>query len=217
MSDAHRKAKTPEQTRRALLDQAAALALRQGIAAITLPAVAEAAGVTKGAVFHHFGSKQGLTEALCADLIARIDEEIDAVLAEDTGGRGSFTRVYIACTFTPSGNSSPWSALSLSALTDPGLARIWSDWLEARLARHAATDDGIDLHILRLAADGVWLSDLQGHPYPDRMALCLRLLAATRQPPPASARPTPANPAPTRKTTHAAGPQPAPQSDRSAP
>ena len=179
MSDAHRKAKTPEQTRRALLDQAAALALRHGIAALTLPAVAEAAGVTKGAVFHHFGSKQGLTEALCADLIARIDAEIEAALAEDPGGPGCITRAYVRCTFAPQGAASPWSALSLSALTDPALARIWADWVAARLARHAATDQGIALEIVRLAADGYWLAALQGHAPADSAAICTRLLAAT--------------------------------------
>ena len=179
MSDAHRKAKTPEQTRRALLDQAAALALHHGIAALTLPAVAEAAGVTKGAVFHHFGSKQGLTEALCADLIARIDAEIDAALAEDPGGPGCFTRAYVRCTFAPKGAASPWSALSLSALTDPALARIWADWVAARLARHAATDQGIALEIVRLAVDGYWLAALQGHAPKDRDGICARLLAAT--------------------------------------
>lgn len=182
MSDAHRKAKTPEQTRRALLDQAAALALHNGIAALTLPAVAEAAGVTKGAVFHHFGSKQGLTEALCADLIASIDTEIEASLAEDDNSHGCFTRAYVTCTFAPKGAASPWSSLSLSALTDAGLARIWSDWLAARLARHSATDSGPALEIVRLATDGYWLASLQGHAPPSAEPLRLRLLAATRLP-----------------------------------
>mgnify|MGYP001589344983 CR=1 FL=1 len=180
MSDAHRKAKTPDQTRRALLDAAAAQAMRHGIAALSLPAVAEAAGLTKGAVFHHFGSKQGLTEALCAELIDRIDAELDAALAADEGGHGTFTRAYVICTFQPQGSASPWSALSLSALTDPSLARIWSDWMAARLARHAATDDSPQLQILRLATDGFWLASLQGHAPADPQDLCRRLLAATR-------------------------------------
>jgi len=180
MSDAHRKAKSPDQTRRALLDAAAALALAQGVAGLSLPAVAEAAGLTKGAVFHHFGSRQGLIDALCDDLLARIDTELEEALARDDGGPGTFTRAYVTCTFAPRGQSSPWSALSLSALTDPALARIWTGWLRARLARHARTDDDPRLELVRLATDGYWLACLQGLPPDDPGALCRRLIAATR-------------------------------------
>lgn len=198
MTDAYRKAKTPDQTRNALLEAASRQALSQGIAAITLPGVAEAAGVTKGALFHHFGSKQGLIEALCEALIAQIDSRLDTVLARDAGGFGCFTRAYVICTFHP-GDSispqekvhdpaprntlSPWSSLSLSALTDPGLARIWSNWFQGRLARHAATDADPGLELVRLATDGYWLGCLQGHPPQDAGTLFQRLIAATHAAP----------------------------------
>ncbi|MGL4310173.1 MAG: TetR/AcrR family transcriptional regulator [Paracoccaceae bacterium] len=188
MSDAHRRPKAPDQTRRALLDAAADQALAHGMAALSLPAVAEAAGVTKGALFHHFRSKQGLIEALCADLIARIDDEIDAVMALDEGGHGTFTRAYVICTFAPrGGGASPWTSLSISAVADPGLARIWADWMQARLLRHATTDSGPDLDVVRLATDGFWLSTLQATARtepPER--LFQRLLSLTRAPRPAN-------------------------------
>lgn len=188
MSDAHRKAKTPDQTRRALLEAAARQAIQHGIAALSLPAVAAAAGVTKGAVFHHFGSKQGLSAALCTDLLTRIDAELDAALMQDAGGFGCFTRAYVTCTFAPQGASSPWSALSLSALTDPALARIWSDWMRGRLAQHAETDDHLALQLVRLATDGFWLASLQGQPPANAEALRQRLLAATHPQPEALSR-----------------------------
>lgn len=182
MSDAHRRPKTPEQTRRALLDAAAAQAMAQGMAALSLPAVSESAGLTKGAVFHHFGSRQGLIDALCADLIARIDADIDATMAEDDGGFGSFTRAYVICTFSPRGHGSPWTCLSLAAVTDPGLARIWADWMQGRLARHAATDQFPELEIVRLATDGYWLGALQNMARAEPPGLlCRRLLSMTRK------------------------------------
>lgn len=184
MSDAHRRPKTPDQTRRALLDAAARLALDGGLAAVSLPAVCAAAGVTKGALFHHFGSKQGLIAAVCDDLLTRIDAEVEQALAQDTGGRGSFTRAYLRCTFTPAeGAASPWSSLSLSAITDPGLAQIWAGWMARRLMRHAATDGFPDLEVVRLAADGWWLANLQGMDPETRSAagaLHARLAAMTR-------------------------------------
>lgn len=186
MSDAHRRPKTPDQTRRALLDAAAAQAMTLGMAALSLPAVAEAAGLTKGAVFHHFGSRQGLIDALCTDLIARIDTDIDDTMAEDSGGFGHFTRAYVICTVTPRGHGSPWTCLSLAAVTDPGLARIWADWMQGRLARHAATDQFPELEIVRMATDGYWLASLQNmaRSEPPNL-LCHRLLGMTRKTTPA--------------------------------
>ena len=54
MVNAHHRKKQPEQVRRTLLDCAARIAAEQGIANVTVQAVAEAAGVTKGGLFHHF-------------------------------------------------------------------------------------------------------------------------------------------------------------------
>lgn len=52
------------ETRRLLLEAAAGLFAEQGIDAVSVDAVAEAAGRTSGAVYAHFGSKQGLLLAL---------------------------------------------------------------------------------------------------------------------------------------------------------
>jgi AcrR family transcriptional regulator len=63
-----RATKTQEQrkadTRARLLDAAATLFADRGIDAVSVDAVAEAAGRTSGAVYAHFGSKQGLLMAL---------------------------------------------------------------------------------------------------------------------------------------------------------
>jgi hypothetical protein len=34
---------------------------------------------------------------------------------------------------------------------------IWDNWLSERLKRHSKTDSRIELRVVRLAADGVWL------------------------------------------------------------
>ena len=99
-ASAYTRAKQPEQVRRALLDRAAAIAMDHGVSGVTVQAVAAAAGVTKGGLFHHFGSKQALIEGLFADLLARVDAEIDAAIEADPKPRGSFTRAYVNAVFT---------------------------------------------------------------------------------------------------------------------
>ncbi|HEY5109843.1 MAG TPA: TetR/AcrR family transcriptional regulator [Acidimicrobiales bacterium] len=61
-------------TRARLLAAAADLFAEQGIDAVSVDAVAEAAGRTSGSVYAHFGSKQGL-------LLALLDSWKDSVLA----------------------------------------------------------------------------------------------------------------------------------------
>ena len=54
----------PEKTRERILDSAQALILDHGYGATTVDAVVNRAGITKGAFFHHFGSKGDLARAL---------------------------------------------------------------------------------------------------------------------------------------------------------
>ena len=55
----HRK-KDPVRLHRQLLESAAMIAGRDGIAALSLNAVAREAGVSKGGLLHHFPNKQAL-------------------------------------------------------------------------------------------------------------------------------------------------------------
>ncbi|MFT4117117.1 TetR family transcriptional regulator [Bradyrhizobium sp.] len=183
---AYTRAKRPEQVRRALLDCTAAIAMDHGVSGVTVQAVAAAAGVTKGGLFHHFASKQALIEGLFVDLLARVDAEIDAAMEADPKPRGSFTRAYVNAVFTGRafGFATPWAALSMVVVTDPPLRRLWNGWMKARLKRHHATDGTPDLHVVRLAADGAWLSYVttgQTRMNADLRAVHDRLIAQTRR------------------------------------
>ncbi|SFG25208.1 TetR/AcrR family transcriptional regulator [Methylobacterium gossipiicola] len=183
-SASHRK-KQPERVRRTLLDCAAKLALEQGLAAMTVQGVCHAAGVTKGALFHHFASKQALVEGVVSDLIGQLDAEIDAAMARDPEPYGRYTRAYVDVTLhdpmmTEGGQ---WAALHISILAEPALRRIVSDWFAERLSRHHGTDGGAELELVRLAADGAWLAylvrDRPSDPVPALDALRARLVAMT--------------------------------------
>jgi len=57
-----------EATRRALLDSATELFVQRGFATTSLDEVAAKARVTKGAIYHHFPSKQSLFEAVSEEV-----------------------------------------------------------------------------------------------------------------------------------------------------
>lgn len=116
------------ETRARLLSAAADLFADQGIDAVSVDAVAEEAGRTSGAVYAHFGSKQGLLLAL---LDSWKDSVFAAVLAE-VAVRDSPTQQLAAVWGNvggrPSGGMARWHLLEhelwLRAVRDPEVATV---------------------------------------------------------------------------------------------
>lgn len=65
-------------TTAALMATARRAFAEQGFAAVSLDALAGQAGMTRGAVHHHFGNKAGLFEAVFRAVVAEVGAEIDA-------------------------------------------------------------------------------------------------------------------------------------------
>jgi AcrR family transcriptional regulator len=185
MATASQRKKQPEVVRQKLLDCTSRILVERGTAGLTVQAVAEAAGVTKGGLLHHFPSKQKLLEGVFAELLRLMDAEIDDAMARDPSGYGRFTRAYVRSTLCVDARPGPnlCTALSLSMLTELPLRRAWGDWLKARLLRHQDTDADPSLQFVRYAADGVWLAELLGQDAEqpkDRPALLAQMLDRTR-------------------------------------
>ncbi|MEJ2267040.1 MAG: TetR family transcriptional regulator [Anaerolineales bacterium] len=70
------------QTRQDLLEAALTIFSQQGYAAARLEDIAEAAGVTRGAIYHHFGSKADLFQALVEDASALGSNVVQNAIAE---------------------------------------------------------------------------------------------------------------------------------------
>lgn len=184
MDNPHKRKKQPEQVRRALLDAAAKLAVEEGLSAVTVQAVSDAAGVTKGGLMHHFPSKQALVEALFQDLLDTVGFDLDERMADDETAHGSFTRAYVDAVLEMGweGQFSAMAPLSILMLTDAKLRAMWSTWFNDRLKRHDATDGGMTFALAHLAADGIWLADLGGIDIPNRGELREHLIEWTRAP-----------------------------------
>ena len=115
-------------TRARLLTAAADLFADQGIDAVSVDSVAEAAGRTSGAVYAHFGSKQGLLLAL---LDAWKDSVLTVLLAEvavSDSPAGQLAAVWSNLSGSSDDKSSRWPVLEqelwLRAARDPEVADI---------------------------------------------------------------------------------------------
>ncbi|KSV95025.1 MULTISPECIES: TetR/AcrR family transcriptional regulator [Sinorhizobium/Ensifer group] len=166
MTEAHRRKKQPEQVRQQLLEVAARLSHEQGVAGITLDAVSQAAGVSKGGLLHHFPNKLALLDGLFDDLVTRFDREIEAAMAHDPVAKGRFTRAYIDVCFAldPATDVPGWRMLTIALIAEPHLKSRWRDWVRRRSTEFAETDASTGCVLARFACDGVWLADLmQSH------------------------------------------------------
>lgn len=107
-------------TRRRILDAAQQLAFHAGAANLSLDAVAERAGVSKGGLLYHFPTKSALLKALVADFLERFDQ---ALSAEETAGLpNAVIRAYLTQFATERArNPQPAAGLLAALAEDPGL------------------------------------------------------------------------------------------------
>jgi putative nucleotidyltransferase with HDIG domain len=84
-SSSARRTYSPDATRRAILDSALALFEANGFHATSVQSVADEADVTKGAFYHHFGSKDELVHIIDAELLDHMLREQDRILASVDG------------------------------------------------------------------------------------------------------------------------------------
>ncbi len=166
---AYERKKDPEGVRSAIIDAAMGMVADKGLARLTVDGVACAAGVTKGGLFHHFPSKGALIDGVLDAMIGFAETSVEAEMAADPEPHGRFTRAYLNGVFVKHciRESVSSHALCLAMIADPVLQARWATWVEAQVRRHAATDDNLRCAMVRLAADGIWLSTLRS---PDGIA-----------------------------------------------
>jgi AcrR family transcriptional regulator len=119
------KLRQPEATRAALVASARALFAERGYAAVGTEEIVARAGVTRGALYHHFGDKKDLMRAVLHDLSRELAEaSATAALKETDQWRQILAAV----------------AAFLDACIDPAVQRImmtdapsvlgWDEWRE---------------------------------------------------------------------------------------
>ena len=84
MNVKNRKAEQSEATRAALIDAARALFSERGYAAVSTEEIVQAAGVTRGALYHHFKDKQDLFAAVVEGIEHQTIEHVAAAAVAET-------------------------------------------------------------------------------------------------------------------------------------
>lgn len=163
-----RRKKAPVQVRAQLLQAASDIATDHGVQAVTLDAVAERAGVTKGALQYHFANKQGLLDALFEQTLERFESQMETRIAADRNDpHGASARAYLHSTIdetSPAASTNVLRVLVAAMMTDPEIRERYS----APMRKWTRPDplpleQAARLMICRLAADGLWISDLLGY------------------------------------------------------
>jgi AcrR family transcriptional regulator len=158
-----------DQTRARILTAAENVVLRDGVGHLTLESTAAEAGLSKGGVLYHFGTRDALVEAMVRRLIDSFHADLADRQAADPAPAGSFTRAYVRATFEPGcppeteRENRLGAALVAAASAEPVLlAPLQADFAEMQ---RGVEGDGIDparATVARLAADGLWLAELFG-------------------------------------------------------
>ena len=86
-----------EDTRERILFGAEEVVLRDGVAHLTLEAAANEAGISKGGILYHFGTRAALVAAMVERLSSRFDEDLERE-GSGSGQPGAFTRAYLEAT-----------------------------------------------------------------------------------------------------------------------
>lgn len=152
-------------TKIAILDAASRVILSQGAEALTIDAVAQEAGISKGGLFYHFPSKKNLIEGMINRLISEIDSLLEAELAKNGG---DFLPAYIRASFV---SNPEWTKLSCAMIAavanEPDLIIPLQKRFSAMQDKITEVSPSPEMGtIIRLALDGMWISDLYGFAPP---------------------------------------------------
>ena len=153
--------RTARITRDGLLNVAEDIVRSRGGAALTIGALAQAAGVSKGGVQYSFASKDAIVRALIDRWTAQFDELLGDPPPEDPV---RFVQRYIAATrASQQALNAKMAALLVSYLEDPANLRETRDWYRGVSAR--LSGDGPEARAARvafLAVEGLFLMRING-------------------------------------------------------
>ncbi|WP_432493451.1 TetR/AcrR family transcriptional regulator [Kineococcus gypseus] len=171
-------------TREKLLDAFSELLVTAGVRAATLDAVAAAAGVSKGGLLYHFGTKDALVEGLLERFRALAAEDVRGMRAAPGGAVDYYLRTSAVQQDDPLSRTGV-AVLHLAQVGDARAAAVFAaateDW---RAAIEEEVGDRVLSRVVQLVGDGLWAGSSIGEvpaDVDDVVAATTRLLDAARR------------------------------------
>lgn len=155
--------------RETILDAAESVAIEGGAARLTLDAVAEKAGVSKGGVLYHFPNKTALLEGMVNRRLAQHEVRREAALEQAPGGPGKELKAALLTQLDRNANEDRLVAALIAAVANEPdmLSGVGREFHRKRF--EALCDGGtcsLFKAVLLLAADGLlFLELLQVSPF----------------------------------------------------
>lgn len=148
----------PPLARERVLDAYEALLITDGERAATLDATAKAAGVSKGGLLYHFGSKDDLTAGILARLDALTTADLERMAAADEGPVAYYVRTSVM-----EDDALDRALIATSRLAQGGSApaaealrhtrRRWADLIRPQVRDQASLD------LVMLLSDGLYFNN----------------------------------------------------------
>ncbi len=155
-----------EETRNKLLEAGRQVALEGGASQLTLSTVAKRAGVSKGGILYHFGTKKSLLENLVLGLLDEFDKAVQEELEK---GAKTWLLAYIRASFPSKRAAHVREIHTLFAILaiEPELLVLAQERFTTWHAK-ALSDghDPIDASLIRAAIDGIWYNEMFGLSLP---------------------------------------------------
>ncbi|HWI29978.1 MAG TPA: TetR/AcrR family transcriptional regulator [Microbacterium sp.] len=156
----------PPHARESVLDAFEAILIDDGERSATLDATARAAGVSKGGLLYHFGSKEALEAGLIERLGRLVDVDIEAITTAPEGPVAYFLR-----SSAMQNDPLDRALIATSRLAQGGNAAASATVREVRLrwedALRPHTKDATALDLVMLVSDGLYFNNaLEGGSVP---------------------------------------------------
>ena len=176
-------------TREVILDAAEAVVAREGSRRLTIDAVVQESGFSKGGVLYNFPSKQALIEGMVARMVAQTRAHHDAALARAEASGADPLPALVRSLLQQKEMDRAVSMGLLAAIAEQPelIAPVRAAIAEMRDEMIARAHDPELASIIMLAADGLHFSDILGLdilPDDQREAVEARLVALASEPRP---------------------------------
>ena len=156
----------PPHARESVLDAFQTILIDEGERAATMDAAARTAGVSKGGLLYHFGSKEALTAGVIERLGVLVEVDIDAITSAAEGAVAYFLRSSVM-----QNDPLDRSIIAVSRLAQGGNAAAAAVLRQVRVrwedALRPHVKDATALDLVMLVSDGLYFNNaLQGGSIP---------------------------------------------------